>query len=367
MKCIYCLKTNNEVSFLKREHVVPKLMGGFDNNPVLSNLVCDICNSKVFGPLESKFKEDTVEGLRFQMVNFNNDSQVRVSAEKVVRRITQGFKEELFNEMFPFLKWQNGSFKIVPIPQIKIKNEGTNGYTILLYDKWKDIDRTSSKFLSLKSRFGKTKSTDVSIFVGYNGVDGNSEMEEAIKFVREIGIDYKEGKRKSVDQNDTTGTYIETELDATVNNDVGRVISKIAFNYFAFCAKKDNKENILYHQNFNKIKEYILGVKSFPIKEIIPEMHFEPIIYDEKIGGGRLAGHMVSFRQEGNYLISELSFLGGNIYKVILGEIPTELKNKNCGCGHLFNPINKEIKQLTLNQAKWGSDIEEGWGLFRIS
>lgn len=367
MRCIYCGKTDKEVSFNRREHVVPKLMGGFNNNTLLHKLVCDTCNSKVFSPLESEFKEDTVEGLRFQMVNFNNDSQIRVRAEKVIRTIKAGFKEKMFDDMFPFLKIQaDGTFKVASVPQIVIKNNNGKGFTVLIADKLKNINKQSSRFRDLKYWFRNTDQKNVSIFVGSNEANDQKEMEEAIQLVRDLGIDYKEGKRIFVESKDIEGTKLETELKATVNNSVGRIIAKIAFNYFAYCAEKEGRADILFSPSFNKIKKYILGELDVPIKEIIPLMQTEPIIQDEKVENSRLLGHMVSFRQHGDYIIAELSFLGGNIYTVVLGEIPDEFKRKDFGCGHIFDPISRNIHQLTKNESKWGSGQEAGWGLFKI-
>lgn len=367
MYCIYCKKSNLEVSFLGREHVIPQLMGVFDNNPTLKKSVCDICNSKVFSPLEIKFKEDTEEGIRLQMLNLSDSSQVRIKAENVTRTITKGLKEKMFDEMFPFLNLQDGVFKVVLIPQIKIKHYGPNGYVVLLHEKVKDMDRNSQKFLSLKKLLGRADAKSVSIFVGHNGDGGDEELDKAKLFVKDLGIKYTENKRVSVDNEEIKGTYYETEMECRVDNEVGRVVAKIAFNYFAYCAIEDRNKNVLLHPNFNKIRDYITGTVDFPIKEIIPSIQVEPIIYDEKISNTRLLGHMITFHQENNLLISEVSFLGGKIYRVILGEIPDEIKNKGCGCGHIFDPINHKITQLTQNQAKWGSNLKEGFGLFKLT
>ncbi len=65
-QCIYCLKKESEVTFKKREHVIPSSLGSFQPlNPTLlggDGLVCDTCNGEVFSPLETLFMEDTLEG-----------------------------------------------------------------------------------------------------------------------------------------------------------------------------------------------------------------------------------------------------------------------------------------------------------------
>ena len=370
LKCLYCKKSNTEVSFNGREHVMPRFMGAFSSSPTLLNCVCDNCNSGIFSPLEVKFIEDTEEGISLQMFNFDNKSQIRIRGDKVVRAVTNGMKNPLFNEMFPFLSFKTGSNvpEISLIPQIKFKNYGTNGYIILLLDKVIGLERNSKKFQLLKKQFGNVKSKDISIFVSQNEENSMVEMERAISFVKELGIDYKEGKREALSKTEIEGSHIETEMKCKIDNEIGRVISKIAFNYFAYCTKLEGKESVLSHDNFSAITEYILGNSDLPIKQVIPSIQMESIIFDEvsRKKASRLLGHTVTFRQEGEYVISQISFLGGKIYKVVLGVIPSELKYSNFGCGHIFDPLHHKIAQLTQNPVKWGSGKEEGFGLFKL-
>lgn len=56
MKCIYCLRTNREVNFIKREHIIPKSIGGIDKLNL--GIVCDECN-EYFSKYEKRFVYDT--------------------------------------------------------------------------------------------------------------------------------------------------------------------------------------------------------------------------------------------------------------------------------------------------------------------
>ena len=60
-KCIYCLQEKEDDQFNK-EHVVPQMMGKYNNGYVLShNQVCQECNSYFCNELENKIGLDSFE------------------------------------------------------------------------------------------------------------------------------------------------------------------------------------------------------------------------------------------------------------------------------------------------------------------
>jgi len=62
-KCIYCLKTKDETEF-NREHVVPQMMGKYQNGFVLNDFqVCQECNSYFSEQIENKIALDSYEAL----------------------------------------------------------------------------------------------------------------------------------------------------------------------------------------------------------------------------------------------------------------------------------------------------------------
>ncbi len=362
-RCIYCEK-NDGVTFNGREHVVPQLMGVFENNLTLIRQVCDNCNSKIFNPLETKFKEDTEEGISLQMFNLPGSCQIRIRGNNVKTDFSPGLGDAFFNEMFPFFQYQENSWKIVFLPQIKIKRYGDNGYLILLVDKLKEF--SDSRLSKFKKLLVGVQSKDISIFAGGDNATKSPGLEEAIEILKKLGIEYKEGKRvfAPIDKTDPNKRF-GISMDCTVNKDVARVITKIAFNYFAYCAISENRGDILFHPNFSTIKGYIVGKTDLPVKQVITKLDSDTIIYDEKINNARFMGHTIIFDEENGNLISKISFLGKRIYTVNLGVMPDELKQHNFGCGHLFDPINKKIYQLTQNPNKWGSDMVPGFGLYK--
>jgi len=364
LRCIYCDKKESEVTFNGREHVIPRLMGTFEVDLTLKNLVCDYCNSKIFSPLETRFKEDTEEGIYYQMFNLQNSCQIRIRANNVKTTFSSGLGDDFFNEMFPFFKQHDNNWRIFLLPQIKVKRYGDNGYFVFLIDELKKLNY--KKFSKIKKLLKGVQSKDVSIFTGGNSDIDDGPLQEAIDLLKKLGIDYKEGKRKFLPIDKTSPRkQFEISMDCTVNKDAARVITKIAFNYFSLAAIQENRSDILFHPNFSKIKAYILGELDLPVNQVIIELGSEPIILEEKIYDHRFIGHTIVFYEMKGNLVSKISFLGKRIYTVLLGPISNEFKRDDFGCGHIFNPIDKTIHQLTQNPKKFGSDLPMSFGLYK--
>jgi hypothetical protein len=365
MNCIYCGKSESEIDF-NREHVIPRFMGIFENNPTINRRICRNCNSIIFSALETKFKEDTAEGINIQMFNLDDSSQIRIRNNNT-RSSFSWMNDDFFNQIFPFFEYKDGKFLTKFVPQIKIKR-GNDSYIILPIEKLTRLKGTN-KFRKLKDFLDGTESKDVSIFVG-SDIDDDTVMGEAIGLLNDLGIEYKEKERKFTKTDKDPDKKWEISMDCTIDNNVGRVIAKIAFNYFSFCAITCGQENVLFDESFKEIKNYILGISDVSVRKIIISIKNEPIIYDEKLisdknnNNIRYVGHTINFYKENGKIVSQVSFLGQLIYTVVLGDIVPELDKENFGSGHLFDPINHEIHGLTQNISKWGSNTEIGFGLF---
>jgi len=366
--CIYCGKDENIVSFGSREHVIPELLGSFNNNLTLIGLVCNHCNSSVFNPLETIFKEDTHEGIHCQMWNYLNSSEIRVRNGNLKLSVDLGLEEELFNQTFPFLTIRDNKPLILFVPQIRIGGYGKDGYIILLIDKVKKLPRDGKKFLKIKNILRNAKSNDVSIFTHGEEDPERRDFKEAVSLVKELGIDYKPGTEKSLpfvgDGSDQKRATVSADL--TIDSKSARVIAKIAFNYFAYCAKSSEKTEILYHPNFSQIKSYILGQIELPINKIIVEKPTtNPILFEEKSQKIRLLGHIVTFENENGYLIARVSFIGQFVYKVLLGKMPDEINKPGFGNGHAFDPFRKEIYGLTQHPERRGPGKKGNFNLIQ--
>lgn len=363
--CIYCDRSAAEVAFSKREHVIPKLMGSFDNSPTLIGWVCDDCNGKVFSRLETAFKEDTQEGIFYQMFNLDDNYQIRIRGKHLKASFKPHFGDDFFKEVFPILGIKNGEPKAFFRPQIKIKRYGDEGYIVLLLDRLKRLGKSSGRFLKLKKALAGVKSKDVVIFAGANFEGDDRNLNEAIELLKELGIDYKQGTgRFAPIDNTNKEKHFGVDIQGTIERNAGRVLAKVAFNYFAFCAIKSKRPHVLYDPKFSRIKSYILGTSDLPIREVITSFDNTPFIHDERVANKRIIGHEVMFYPENGNLMGRVVFFGLQNYTILLGSLPEELRLPTLGSGHLFDPLDKRIYGLTQNAAKAGSGIEAGFGLF---
>ncbi len=342
--CIYCGEGEGSATFGSREHVIPELLGSFQNNLTLRGWVCDHCNTSVFNPLEARFKEDTDEGIHCQMHNFSDSHEIRVRNKDFKFSFDLGIQEKFFNDTFPLLTFRNGRWQLLFVPQIRVRGYAKDGFITLLIDKVKALPRDGKKFKKLKKLLQNFQSKDVSIFV--HGEEGDKkDLEDAIALVRELGIDYKPGTEKSIpfigDGTDKQRAVVEGEI--TIGFDVARIVAKIAFNYFAYCAVQSGMADNLYHANFSRIKDYILGKVELPIKEVIVEKPtYAPVLFEEHSHSVRLVGHIVTLANENGNAVAVVSFAGRAVYKILLGRLPDEINRQDFGNGHIFNIRQRE-------------------------
>ena len=134
-KCIYCLKDKTKATFTTREHVIPSSLGSFAPlNPTIlaeDELVCDVCNGKIFSPLETIFCEDTLEGVHGQRLNLQNRRSVTMRDNNFKIKVLAGFGDNFFDQMFFFLKPQDNKIVLDLRNQIKLRRL-QGGYRVFL-------------------------------------------------------------------------------------------------------------------------------------------------------------------------------------------------------------------------------------------
>lgn len=365
--CVYCIKNDAETTFIKSEHVIPRLFGVFNkpvNNPTIINYVCDQCNSN-FSLLETYVKEDTEEGIFFQMLNLTNSYQIRIRGEKVKTNFCPGFGDNFFNEIFPLLKIENGKQVIELKSQIKLKRY-SGYYYIFLIDELKKILNKKKEVERIKKIFNSVDNKDIRLFVG--GAPGDPKpFEKAINLLNSLRTNpYREGVNKTIEIKEQ-GKLFAINMDCAVDPPRARIFAKIAFNYFIFSAIEGGMSHILYNKNFEKIKKFILNAEDVPLKDIIESVDERDfILIQEKMRNKRLSAHQIIFYNDRGRIIAEVVILGKRIYKIIIGNIFDEINVANFGSGHLFDPYNHVIHNLTPNPTKFRAEEGVNFGLFRI-
>jgi hypothetical protein len=347
-------------------------------NPTIlasDGMICEHCNSVVFSALETEFIEDSREGITGQMLNLTGSNSVRVRGNNVTMECLSGMSDNFFDDIFPFLRKQGDKFMVFFKPQVKVRNYGgEKGFQVFSLDALQGIRAESNQsktklaeFNSVKERLRMSGKNNIALFTGGNGPDDHGSLDQAIKLLNEYGVTYRERERKFAPIKTDSNSQYELKMQCTVTLNICRFIAKVAFNYFGLCALQEKLQTILYNPRFDQIRHFILGDMIVRREDVVAEMSDDPITYHEKESGHRFVGHIIVFYQEDGMIYSRLSFFGAKVYKVLLGEAPTEFLDDNFGCGHLFFPFDRSIHNLT-QQPKMNpteTEIKRSFGLFR--
>lgn len=239
-KCIYCLQEKDESAF-NREHVVPRMMGTYQNGFVLNNhQVCEECNSYFSRELENKIGLDSYEAfLRMQHANKLMSDGRSLHHGRITFTGNEGvFKGLKFTAIADQSNVERLHFDISPCIGIIKENIDDE------YDYF-DIENIPQVTESILQRLHKRKNGIVYIGIEYDTV------EKALKEKGYIlnGVEHTETSTKSIySKND-----FETTIHFSVDSIVRRVCAKTAFNYLCYC---NGKEYIL-DSTFNEIRKYI--------------------------------------------------------------------------------------------------------------
>lgn len=342
-KCIYCLRNENETKFSKREHVIPDSLGSFNHNPTLLpeyGVVCDSCNAG-FSPLEANFIEDTWEGVQCQRLGLKNRSSVTIRGKNLKIERMSGFGDDFFDRMFFFLEFKEG--KIVPVlkDQIKLKRFD-DGYRVFLPEALESIREGSSEHRKKVEHFKKLNQKDMHIFA-----ETREGVDRMIGLLKKFGVTYNEKAYQNHYLAPNTQLMLEEKYQCTLDMDIGRVLTKIAFNYLAYCAVQSGRTDVLYTQHFDCVRKFV-ALGEGELKNLIPSISEKPFLHEEATSGGRLLAHVIALSEEDGNVVARLTFLGlPTIYKIVLGSAPSEFRVFEFGCGHAFIPFNGAIINLS--------------------
>jgi len=281
-----------------------------------------------------------------QRLNIERHNSVTMRGKNFRINQVSGFDDKFFNEMFLFLEFREG--KLVPVfkKQIKLRRFQC-GYRVFLPEALESIGQGTTKFKKISDDLKKLSQKDMCIFA-----DNRKSIDQIIRLLKIFGVNYKEKKTKDKFFEVGKKFKIKEDYNCKINIDVGRVLAKIAFNYFAYCAIQEKATVFLYRPEFNYIREFIRnGIGT--LKKIIPSISEEPLLLEELKEKKRFIIHFITFREENGIIVARATFFGlPAVYKIILGKIPSELRQEKFGCGHTFNPFNHQIYNLSQKECR---------------
>ncbi len=359
-RCIYCLKTSPEVTFDTTEHVIPQSFGTYEPlTPTLEELVCDSCNS-LFSKLETKLREDTFEGVFGQRLNFQNKNSITIRNKNFKITSLSEFKDPMFTRTFFLFKIEDE--KIVPDikPHITIKMKN-GGYRVFLIEALKRIEKDTSRFNKLKKDISKLSKEDIWIFVPRD----DASLKEAESILKDYGIEYTEKSRGIAGEETPEAVEVIEDYQGVVDKEICRVLAKIVFNYFTYCAKEQGMADLVFSPNFDPIRNFILNGAGYSDTFVhMPERR----ILGQEVGTNRYVfGHTVCFGEdEAGKVYCHLVLFSFRPYTISLGILPQEIKNQLFGCGHVFDPVTKRIENIAQNtQPRMPDALDLSFGLYK--
>ena len=237
-KCIYCLQEKDEDQFNK-EHVVPQMMGKYNNGYVLShNQVCQECNSYFCNELENKIGLDSFEAFlraQYRSKPLSNGHILRKERIKV-----SGAENVFKNLPFDVITDSSNPYRISlnPKPLIGILRDAENQE----YDYY-DLE---SLPLATEDILEMLKVAKVPI------INTGLLEEDATKALREKGYPVAQYSRCSAKDIYDSPEFL-AKVDFKIDPLVRRVCAKTVFNYLCY---KQGVEFVL-NKKFDAIRNYI--------------------------------------------------------------------------------------------------------------
>jgi hypothetical protein len=363
-RCIYCLRDATQTTFYGKEHIVPSLLGSFTPlNPTFlarDEMVCGPCNSVVFSALETIFAEDTLEGVYAQRLCLSARKSVILRGQRYNIARIQGFGDTFFDRMFLFLKHTEDGVRVVLRDQIKVRRS-EDGSRVFLPEALAGLTPGSRDFERIARALQQVKPADICVFA-----ESTEAHTRIVDLLRAFGVNYPHKEPRWHPITPGKPDLIEERHEGEIDKDIGRVIAKIAFNYFSYCALQSGERALLLSPSFESVRAFVHHGHG-ELRDIVPSFNEPPILQDERNQDERVVAHLVTFQPEGSKIVARLTFFGFHVYKVVLGDLPATCARNDFGCGHLFDPFKGAIHSLVQRPPPNADEdsIRATFGLFK--
>lgn len=333
MKCVYCLNEGDETLFKGSEHVIPAFLGG-TRHMMLNKLVCDSCNSK-FSSIETKFKENSLEGVFTSMIRLKNNRTIRLHDDFLKYRLSctagdLGF----FAKQFPTIKADG---KIYFMAQVHLKNKVNDKYEVIFAQA---LVNPNKKF---REQFFKYSNKDILIFA-----DLEYPLDRIIALLKGVNINYQQKELHVPNMNLKPSGQILINWDVRIDNSLLRLPAKISFNYLLFCALKSGLIDRFYGSSFNEIRSYILdGIQPADKSKIITLVD-KPVYHTTNTDLQSFACiHVLTLEYNNGYIWGNITLFNQFKYRIRLGKYTFNFAPPaKFGCATALNPFTGQFEKL---------------------
>lgn len=319
MICIYC--TEEKIEF-NREHVLPRALGTFQNNLVLSDLVCKDCNDYFGRGLDRFLARGSLEAVRRLERGVREAS---AAADLQRERIT--FRAVLpgrWNRVILTLVDFGGTLAVAPVPQVGFLRAPTE-YVYLTEREIRDVTRELPPVLEGED----------SLHVVATTTEDLVRLEGAL---RERGLPFKSRGVTPPPQGEDVGVEIATVFDDMLR----RAVAKIAFNYLAHVTSRE----FLLSRDFDMVRRFVRKGERPDHRLVAPST--TPILQDESGSWRRSTGHIVKveWTSDKRGIVGDVYLFSEVRYRVLLsrwvGGVWREIAR-----GHAFDLQERQVTELT--------------------
>jgi hypothetical protein len=299
LRCIYCLEEKPEYCYKKKEHVIPRAFGKFEDNLVLKGAVCDHCNQFFGNAIELYLGRDTFESIERLRYGIKPKEALR-SRRRIKSKIRNGaLKGAIVRERG---LGKSGRIDVERVVQVGFYHTQRDEY-----DYFEPKDILSAKVLT--ERGYAVKNAQI-LMIANEG----EELDALIDNLTKLGFSLN--PKTSLIEEEPPQAIVPIETDLTIDKTIMRGFCKIAFNYLAYVAGTD----FVLSPEFNPIRTFIR--KGEGQSDRFLGVNLPPILHDDqrldKFGTKVTQGHLIIVGWRGRNVVSKVSLFNTNTFGILL-------------------------------------------------
>lgn len=317
--CIFC--GSSAPPRRKREHVIPRLLGQFQDNWTL-DCVCDECNQFFGERLEVHFGRDSTEALHRLQHGIKRPSE---STDLPYKRVTLVVEQEgPFRGARATIGPDAGDgIQPIPLAQVGFRRPGEPRFQWLL-----ESELTDEKLTPFKNSTWEVR------LIGPTDAD----QERLGAKIRALGINLKRQTTEHVQIHDKN-SEVTVVTEATLDIPIQRAIAKIAMNFAAHIAGPP----FVRHASFDRARGFIrFGLR--PGFQVVAPCD-TPILADDSVSFRQTKGHLIVIGWERSAVVVRFSPFNFITYRVVLCPVFAGLW-RDLGVGFLFDYETHQIRPL---------------------
>ncbi|WP_123053166.1 hypothetical protein [Clostridium sp. JN-1] len=256
-KCIYLKKTEPEVTFKEREHIIPAGIGGIAKLP--KGMVSDQFNTDIFSRIELDFMRNSIIAIPRQFEGPGKRGSLCTKNATKSKIHVMSFSNDPSNVILGYTKLATPH----PIPQFKIINQtridtildpSEGNYNIQLSNLIEALRNFNNKYITIKDNNIPSNIMLLGNFQNkwYLGVHDDTVKPPSLEYINKIIKSIIVSKPQPKFESEQVISHQSTKFDI---ENFYRVCAKIVFNFLAF----SNGSQFVLQNKFDPIRNWIVN------------------------------------------------------------------------------------------------------------